>query len=147
MLGLPYPGGPEISRLAEQARNNNLKKTITLPRPMIGTPDFDFSFSGLKTAVLYTLRDIGGIEKIQNATKAEIAREFEDAVVDVLSKKKRSLRQKKYKASTVIIGGGVSANNELTKRMTAVLTAEKNTTTHADKKTQYGQRSDDWHRR
>ncbi len=141
MLGLPYPGGPEISRLASQSRNqlrirneklgikeltpNTKNQTpISLPRPMIGTPDFDFSFSGLKTAVLYMLRDLGGVEKITDDTKAEIAREFEDAVVDVLIKKTLAAA-KKYKAHTVIVGGGVSANNELTRRMTAKLAEEK----------------------
>ncbi|KKW30089.1 MAG: putative tRNA threonylcarbamoyladenosine biosynthesis protein Gcp, partial [Candidatus Kaiserbacteria bacterium GW2011_GWC2_52_8b] len=52
MLGLPYPGGPHISRLAEDSRQNNLPRAVTLPRPMLKEDTYDFSFSGLKTAVL-----------------------------------------------------------------------------------------------
>lgn len=125
ILGLPYPGGPHISRLAKQARewkveSGKLKveeqKQIVLPRPMLNSNDFDFSFSGLKTAVLYLLRDLGGIEKISEETKMEIAREFEDAAVEVLVKKTIAAA-KKYKSQSIIVGGGVSANNELKARL------------------------------
>lgn len=115
MLGLPYPGGPEISKLAktERKKNSGLMELseVTLPRPMIHSKDFDFSFSGLKTAVLYYIRDYGPLtEKMKN----EIAREFEDAVVDVLvSKTLKAV--KTYKIKTLIVGGGVSANTYLQK--------------------------------
>ncbi len=66
MLNLPYPGGPEISHLAALAREKNLPRTLTLPRPMIHSKDLDFSFSGIKTHVLYTLKKI---EKITFSRK------------------------------------------------------------------------------
>lgn len=110
MLSLPYPGGPEISRLAETCREENLEKPYALPRPMINTDDFDFSFSGLKTAVLYQVRDIekekGTLSEID---KKQIAREFEDAAAEVLLEKtKRAIE--KYAIKTFLLGGGVSAN-------------------------------------
>ncbi len=111
MLGLPYPGGPEISKLAKEQRKINKQSKIILPRPMIHSKDYDFSFSGLKTAVLYYIRDYGPLtEKM----KREIAREFEDAAIEVLIHK--TLRAvKQYKAKTLIVGGGVSANTYLKK--------------------------------
>lgn len=111
MLGLPYPGGPEISKLAAFERNNVQHSTITLPRPMMYTKDFDFSFSGLKTAVLYYIRDNG---PLTDKMKSKIALEFENAVVDVLSMKTLHALEK-YKAKTFIVGGGVSANTYLQK--------------------------------
>jgi len=145
MLGLPYPGGPEISRLAKEEReverkyivsgrlaqadgpsrenfhqeiiradrNNILSETnsITLPRPMIHSKDFDFSFSGLKTAVLYMIRDLPS-GTFNDEMKSKIAREFEDAVVEVLTKKTMKAINK-YKIKTLVVGGGVSANIHL----------------------------------
>lgn len=117
MLGLPYPGGPEISRLAALSRSTNGERAIKLPRPMLHSHDFNFSFSGLKTSVLYLLRDLGGLEKISDETKMDIAREFEDSVCDVLIKKTLAAAQK-HKAKSIIVGGGVSANKELAERLT-----------------------------
>lgn len=130
ILGLPYPGGPEISKLAEQSRNlshesqvTSLKEnTYALPRPMMHTKDFDFSFSGLKTAVLYMVQKIKAgantregekqNEEIKNEDRLEIAREFEDACVDVLiHKTKKAIEH--YGIQTLIVGGGVSANKHL----------------------------------
>lgn len=109
MMGLPYPGGPEVSKLAEQARAEALSKTITLPRPMIHSKDINFSFSGLKTAVLYLLKELVNITDNQ---KKEICREFEDAVTEVLiSKTKEALDENEY--SALIIGGGVIANKHI----------------------------------
>ena len=143
MMGLPYPGGPEISRLAEISRISNLKRLgsatarargifqqknirtlqntnsaeISLPRPMMYTKNYDFSFSGLKTAVLYLIRDLQKENpKIleEAGVKEEIAREFEDAVVDVLTHK--TLKAiKEYQIKTLVVGGGVSANKRLKK--------------------------------
>ena len=109
MLGLPYPGGPEISKLAEIARVEKLEHKCKLPRPMIHSDDFDFSFSGLKTAVLYYIRD----NPIKNDNEIkDICREFEDTVVDVLlSKTKDAILH--TGAKTLIIAGGVIANNKL----------------------------------
>ena len=105
MLGLGFPGGPIISRLAEQGD----PRAFNFPRPMLNSKDFDFSFSGLKTAVLFTLRDLG---KISAKTRRDVTSSFEQAVVDVLvAKTVRAARQ--YRAKTVMIGGGVAANRKL----------------------------------
>ena len=108
LLGLPYPGGPEISRMAKEARDAGNNITFTLPRPMITSNDFDFSFSGLKTAVLYMVKD----KTLSEAEKAALAREFEDAATEVLAKKTmRALEE--TGAETLVVGGGVSANNHI----------------------------------
>ncbi len=108
MLGLPYPGGPEISRLAAHARANNLPLFAQLPRPMLDSKDFDFSFSGLKTAVRYAIQN----KELTENDKASVAREFEDAVTTVLLKKTRGAIDHTA-AQTLIIGGGVSANTHI----------------------------------
>lgn len=121
MLGLPYPGGPEISKLAAQARSllqttNYQLPTVSFPRPMIHSKDFDFSFSGIKTAVLYFLRDLKekNPEVLEDITiKQSIAREFEDAVTEVLVKKTMTAVQE-FGAQTLIVGGGVAANKYIT---------------------------------
>ncbi len=116
LLGLPYPGGPEISRLAEAARRKSpLEKgappssevgVVTLPRPMLHSPDFDFSFSGIKTSVLYLIKKLPTLtEDIQK----ELALEFETAVTEVLIAKTRKAIEQ-YGAQTLLIGGGVIAN-------------------------------------
>jgi N6-L-threonylcarbamoyladenine synthase len=87
----------------------NRPSAITLPRPMLKTPDFDFSFSGLKTAVLYMVQKLG---ELTPELKKEIAREFEDAVVEVLITKTFKA-VKKYKIKTLIVAGGVAANKRL----------------------------------
>jgi len=115
MLGLPYPGGPQIAAKAAQnfkSQNSNLK--INLPRPMINSKDYDFSFSGLKTAVLYKLKELGKAKS--QRLKVEICAEFQQAVIDVLiSKTIRAVKE--YKIKTVILGGGVAANKELRKQL------------------------------
>lgn len=114
LLGLPYPGGPEISKLAEKARELNLEHKAKLPRPMINSNNLNFSFSGLKTAVLYYIRDnfSGSFENMNEDDKSDLAREFEDAVIDVLkSKTEKALED--YSTKTLIIGGGVIANKKI----------------------------------
>ncbi len=125
VLGLPYPGGVAVSQLAAQAREKNIPTIETFPRPMIHTKDYDFSFSGLKTAVLYFVQNLTHQadlkisqafssfgwdgSKIPDEIKEAIAREFEDAVTDVLVKKTtRALEE--FSIQTLIIGGGVAAN-------------------------------------
>lgn len=109
MLELPYPGGPEVSKLAEIARGENLENAFTLPRPMIHENSCDFSFAGLKTAVLNLLKERGDITE---EDKKHIAHEFENAVGDVLWKKTaRALEE--TGAATLVIGGGVSANTHI----------------------------------
>lgn len=113
MIGLPYPGGPEINKLAQKGD----PRAFPFPRPMLAQRNYDFSFSGLKTAVLYTLRDLptgqaGLPAKPTLKIKRNIAASFEQAVVDVLVAK--TLRAaKEYNVKTVMLAGGVSANKKL----------------------------------
>src|SRR3989338_3442101 len=114
LLGFPYPVGPEISRLAEYAREKNIPRTAKLPRPMIHSNNLNFSFSGLKTAVLYYIRDNfnGDAQIMSSEQKADLAREFEDAVIEVLvNKTEKALAE--TEAKTLIIGGGVIANKKI----------------------------------
>jgi N6-L-threonylcarbamoyladenine synthase len=117
LIGLPYPGGPEISRLAAFARSNNLPPFAVLPTPMLNSGDFDFSFSGLKTAVRYAVAD----EVLSEDEKASLARDFEDAVVTVLIHKLRKAVEE-YDAQSVILGGGVAANTYLRSAILALAT-------------------------
>lgn len=112
LLGLSYPGGPEIGRRASEARAAALPPFATLPRPMLHSGDLDFSFSGLKTAVRYAVANRTLTEDEINA----VARDFENAVVEVLiSKLKTAIQQ--FNIQTVIIGGGVSANHFLRQQL------------------------------
>ena len=112
MLGLSYPGGPKVAKFAKEWREKSDKTNalnIKLPRPIIHRDDLNFSFSGLKTAVLYTIEKL---EKIDDDIIKEICAEFENAVRDVLIEKtKKALTQ--TKAKTLIIGGGVISNQFL----------------------------------
>jgi len=109
MLNLGYPGGPQVAKLASLG-SKAPKLNIKLPRPMISSDDFDFSFSGLKTAVLYKIKELN-MDK-ESKIKAAICHEFQEAAVDVLISKTIKAAGK-YKAKTLIIGGGVSANIRL----------------------------------
>ena len=107
LMGMEYPGGPEIGKRAAIARTENLPPfREPLPRPMINSGDLDFSFSGIKTAVRYSIGDTVMTENEKNA----LARDFEDAVTDVLIKKTTDALDAQ-RAQTLIIGGGVSAND------------------------------------
>ena len=150
LLGLGYPGGPIVSEWAEKVGNFRNKKQetrnkdtlrhgsgqarkfqipnskytnkIELPRPMLKSKDFDFSFSGLKTAVLYEVRKKKRERKNEEYVSCVCA-EFQQAVVDVLVAK--TVRAaKKYKVKTVILSGGVSANRELRKQMAEAVKKE-----------------------
>lgn len=116
MLGLSYPGGPEISLLGE----NGVPSLYSLPRPMLRSGDYDFSFAGLKTAVLYLIKKIGPLQEQQ---KADIAREFEEACVEVLVKKTLHAA-KEFGVHTIVMGGGVSANTRLRRTLTQKVAAE-----------------------
>lgn len=134
MLGLTYPGGPAVSKLAEQGRllhkqsiaqagepsiairehanmraESMQKPAVVFPRPMLHSKDFNFSFSGLKTAILYFIRD----NPIKNENdKIAIAKEFEDAAIEVIIKK--TIRAISETGSThLLLGGGVAANKYL----------------------------------
>lgn len=105
LLNMPYPGGPEISRAASEVRSANLPEFHKLPRPMLDSNDLDFSFSGLKTAVRYAVEGKDLLEEDKQA----IARDFEDAVTEVLLKKTEKAIEE-YGIKSLILGGGVSAN-------------------------------------
>jgi N6-L-threonylcarbamoyladenine synthase len=126
MLGLPYPGGPQISKLAETARAEGVSSSIALPRPMIAANNCDFSFSGLKTAVLYALKKEYEKETVQTLTpekQKEVALEFENAAAEVLvAKTKRALDE--HDAQTLILGGGVSANTHIRRSFTELFSDE-----------------------
>ena len=115
MLGLGYPGGPAIAKLASQwkLQATSHKLQARLPRPMINSKDYDFSFSGLKTAVLYKVKDL---KPMSYKLKTGLCAEFQQATIDVLTSK--TIRAaKEYKAKTIILAGGVSANRELRHQM------------------------------
>lgn len=116
ILGLRYPGGPEIAKLAEEFRKIKKKKnySLNLPRPMINSQDFNFSFSGLKTALLYTYQKLTKKEK--KKMKKYLAYELEEAITDVLAKKTFEAI-KKYSFKSLVLGGGVSANKRLREKI------------------------------
>ena len=111
LMGLPYPGGPQLAALAQQGTPGRFK----FPRPMTDRPGLDFSFSGLKTQVLLAWRD----SDQSDATRADIARGFEDAVVDTLAIKcERALDAAGSKV--LVVAGGVGANRRLRERLQAM---------------------------
>jgi N6-L-threonylcarbamoyladenine synthase len=114
LLGLGYPGGPALARLAENGRDG----AVALPRPMLDSGDLDMSFSGLKTAVLTLVRREAAAVRLDDARRADIAREFQHAVVDVLVAK--SLAALSVTGRTqLVVAGGVGANSELRERLVA----------------------------
>lgn len=112
LLGLDYPGGPLLAKLAEQGEPGH----YTFPRPMTSKPGLDFSFSGLKTFAANTIR----AAKTDHQTQANIAYAFQEAVVDTLAIKcKRALKHTGLKR--LVIAGGVSANRELREKLESVM--------------------------
>ncbi|WP_424195878.1 tRNA (adenosine(37)-N6)-threonylcarbamoyltransferase complex transferase subunit TsaD [Ampullimonas aquatilis] len=110
LLDLSYPGGPAVAKLAEQGQAGQFK----FPRPMLHSDDLDFSFSGLKTAVLTEVRKLGANMSAQD--KANIALAFQEAAVDVLCKK--SLRAlQKTNMKRLVVAGGVGANRHLREQL------------------------------
>jgi N6-L-threonylcarbamoyladenine synthase len=105
LLDLPYPGGPHIEKLALKGNS----KAYDFPRPMMHSDNLDLSFSGFKTSVLYTVRDI---ENMTDEIKADIAASFQQAVIDVLARKIKKAVEASGR-SDVIIAGGVAANKAL----------------------------------
>ncbi len=104
MMNLGYPGGPIVSKLAEKGQNE-----YDFPRPMLKDGNYNFSFSGLKTAVLYSLEKKGRINK---KDKENICHSFQEAVREVLIKKTLRVREN-YKVNSIMIGGGVAANKQI----------------------------------
>ena len=118
LLGLGFPGGPAVSALADKFEAPNSKSEIKLPRPMLHDKTLDFSFSGLKTAVFYLLRDWekAGV-KLTDQLRSAVCYEFQNAVTEVLVTK--TLRAaEKYKVKTIALAGGVSANKLLRQTLT-----------------------------
>lgn len=116
MLGLPYPGGPHLAKLAETGD----AKAVPLPRPMLDRPGLDFSFSGLKTAAIVKHRNWqathSGDEQAEKQWMSDLAASFEEAVVDTLLRKcVRALEATGH--TTLVISGGVSANQRLRRRV------------------------------
>ncbi len=136
LLGLPYPGGPHVSKLAGEAKQKGIISTVKLPRPMITSKDLDFSFAGLKTAVLYAIREEVNRNRANSSPDSELTNsplpkntdasnlsddfkkslclEFQNAVVETLDVKLRKAIEQ-IGALSIIVGGGVSANHELRK--------------------------------
>ncbi|MDO8522119.1 MAG: tRNA (adenosine(37)-N6)-threonylcarbamoyltransferase complex transferase subunit TsaD [bacterium] len=133
LLGLPYPGGAELSRLAKKARacsgacSEATPHCIKLPRPMLHDDSLDFSFAGLKTAVRRLIESKGptfgdSSRSDLDGFKMQIAREFEDAVTDVLvAKTMKAVGE--YGIQTVLVGGGVSANSHIRAQLATKLSS------------------------
>ena len=114
LLGLPYPGGPALAALAERGRAD----AFDFPRPMLDRPGLEFSFSGLKTAVLHAVRD----RELTDELRADVARGVEEAIVDALCVKTlRALEETRLPALTV--SGGVGANRRLRDRLVQAVAA------------------------
>lgn len=109
LLGLPYPGGAELAKLAEKGN----PKAFDFPRPMINSKDLNFSFSGLKTALLYKIQDLK-LKTKDTKLKTDIAASYQQAIIDTLvSKTIKAVRQ--YQPKSLVLGGGVAANELLRK--------------------------------
>jgi len=107
LLNLPYPGGPALAELATQGQPR-----FEFPRPMLKKPGLDFSFSGLKTAVMLKVRELEAGASLSESNRADIAKSFEEAVVDTLvAKSARAIRQTGY--TGLVVAGGVGANLSL----------------------------------
>ncbi|QQG37779.1 MAG: tRNA (adenosine(37)-N6)-threonylcarbamoyltransferase complex transferase subunit TsaD [Candidatus Kaiserbacteria bacterium] len=121
LIGLPYPGGPEIARRASAARAAGEVSDAHLPRPMIKEDNFDFSFSGLKTAVLRATEG----KTLSETEVRKISREIEESIADVLVEK--TIRAASaYGANTIVLGGGVSANTYIRERFADRMSNEAN---------------------
>ncbi len=116
LLGLPYPGGPALAQLAAAGRSGQ----FALPRPMLKKPGLEFSFSGLKTAVMLEVRKLEASGPLSASDRADLANAFEEAVVDTLvAKSLRALKQ--TGRDRLIVAGGVGANTRLRQQLGAAL--------------------------
>jgi N6-L-threonylcarbamoyladenine synthase len=111
LLGLGYPGGPALAKLAEKGD----AKRFDFPRPMLAADTLDFSFSGLKTAVLTRIRSLGTLDE---ATRADLAASFQAAIVDVLAAKCMAALGREG-LQRLVVAGGVGANEKLRERLEA----------------------------
>jgi len=118
LLGLPYPGGPELAALAEKGCGDR----FDLPRPMLKKPGLDFSFSGLKTAIMLKVKEIDNADQMTDAVRADLADAFQSAVVDTLvGKSLRAIKQTGYER--LVVAGGVGANRLLRTQLASALAA------------------------
>jgi len=124
MLGLPYPGGPEIEKLAMKILNR-VQDDIQFPRPMLHSKNYDFSFSGLKTAVLYYLRDNPLPSLRGKAKQSLVAASFQQAAIDVLVKKTMRAVDE-FDAKSVLLCGGVACNKALQEALRKEITPLNN---------------------
>jgi len=116
LLGLPYPGGPELAKLASAGRADR----FDFPRPMLDRAGLEFSFSGLKTAVSLAVKNCAKAGAIDEATRADIAASVQEAIVETLTRKTlRALEQTGYE--TLVVAGGVGANRLLRERLAAAV--------------------------
>jgi len=122
ILGLPYPGGPVISKRAKEFKK--AKYNISLPRPMIYDKNYDFSFSGLKTAVLYDFKKRTEKDRASKEYINEMAYQIQNSIIDVLTSKTMKAARE-LKAKSIILGGGVSANKEIIKEFKKLCKKEK----------------------
>jgi N6-L-threonylcarbamoyladenine synthase len=128
ILGLPYPGGPVVAKLADDFRTTHDASSIKsltekFPRPMLHADNYDFSFSGLKTAVLYDYQKATEADRMSEVFIPGMCHAFQEAAVDVLvGKTKKALMM--YQPATFVIAGGVSANIRLREKLTTLI--EKN---------------------
>jgi len=109
LLNLPYPGGPSIEKAAKAGD----PKAFKFPRPLIDSHDFDFSFSGLKTAVF---REVKAMKQLNNETITDVSASVQEAIVDVLIYKTLKAAQK-YNVKSILLGGGVAANQSLREKL------------------------------
>jgi len=116
LLGLPYPGGPELAVLAEKGKVGRFE----FPRPMLDRAGLEFSFSGLKTAVSLAVKECARTGTLDQATRADIAAGVQEAIVETLTAKTlRALEQTGYDA--LVVAGGVGANRQLRERLSAAV--------------------------
>ncbi len=128
MIDLPYPGGPAISKLAKIGRQENVQPWVTLPRPMMHTPDYDFSFSGIKTAVMYALeKKVADSGALTDEDKIALAMEFENAVTEVIVKKLFKAVDE-YQIEEIAVAGGVAANTYIQEQIKKHIEKEGYTT-------------------
>lgn len=113
LLGLPYPGGPEIEKAARTGKAHK----FAFPRPLLQSNDYNFSFSGLKTALFYKTKELKQRnQKIQGQLRADLAASFQAAVIEVLTQKTLKAIQE-YSAKSVVLAGGVAANQALRREL------------------------------
>jgi N6-L-threonylcarbamoyladenine synthase len=113
LLGLPYPGGPEIQKAVERVQENTNVSKFRLPRPLLNEDNLDMSFSGIKAAIS---KIVTGLGKIDEETRDLLAREFSEAVIEILIKKTMKAVER-YQPKSVLLAGGVAANKQLRERL------------------------------